>query len=389
MMAVDPICGMEVDESKPGFSLEHEGETVHFCGKHCMDKYAKQNELKPDVKYCDSCVGVPWYRQKIVTVSFLFALVLAASYLVESLNPLYDNIILYVGIIWWAVIIGFVIGGVIDYYVPREYMSKVLAGKGKRTLLHATLLGFLMSACSHGLLAISIQLYKKGASIPAVIAFLLASPWANLTYTLLLFSLFGTKALLIIFSAIIIALTTGYAYQILDGRGKIEENPHTVVVDEGFSIRGDVTRRLRQAKLTRESVSKAVAGIGAGSWSLASMVLWWILVGVLAAALVGTYVPSHMFMQYVGPTVLGLFITLIAATIIEVCSEGSSPIAFEIFRQTGAFGNSFVFLMAGVATDYTEIGILWTNIGKRTALWLPVIAGPQIVLLGFLFNLLA
>ncbi len=118
------------------------------------------------------------------------------------------------------------------------------------------------------------------------------------------------------------------------------------------------------------------------------MIVWWILIGVLAASVIGAYIPSHMFMTYVGPTALGLFITLIAATIIEVCSEGSSPIAFEIFRQTGALGNSFVFLMAGVATDYTEIGILWTNIGRKTALWLPIIAGPQIVLLGYLFNTL-
>jgi len=61
--------------------------------------------------------------------------------------------------------------------------------------------------------------------------------------------------------------------------------------------------------------------------------------------------------------------------------------AFEIFTQTGAFGNSFVFLMAGVATDYTEIGLIWSNIGKRAAIWLPIVAVPQIIALGFLFNM--
>ncbi len=79
---------------------------------------------------------------------------------------------------------------------------------------------------------------------------------------------------------------------------------------------------------------------------------------------------------------------MVLATIIEVCSEGSSPLAFEIFRQTGAFGNSFVFLMAGVATDYTEIGLIWSNIGKKTALWLPVVTVPQILVLGYVFNLI-
>jgi uncharacterized membrane protein YraQ (UPF0718 family) len=69
-----------------------------------------------------------------------------------------------------------------------------------------------------------------------------------------------------------------------------------------------------------------------------------------------------------------------------VCSEGSSPLAFEIYSQSGAFGNSFTFLMAGVATDYTEIGLIWSNIGKKAALWLPIITVPQILVLGYLFN---
>ncbi len=42
--------------------------------------------------------------------------------------------------------------------------------------------------------------------------------------------------------------------------------------------------------------------------------------------------------------------------------------------------------MAGVVTDYTEIGLLWTNIGRKTAIWLPIIAVPQVVIFGIIFN---
>jgi len=89
-----------------------------------------------------------------------------------------------------------------------------------------------------------------------------------------------------------------------------------------------------------------------------------------------------------GPTFLGLAVTLFFATIIEVCSEGSAPLAFEIFNQTKAFGNSFTFLMAGVATDYTEIGLIGHNIGRKAAMWIPIITVPQILILGYLFNLI-
>jgi hypothetical protein len=43
--------------------------------------------------------------------------------------------------------------------------------------------------------------------------------------------------------------------------------------------------------------------------------------------------------------------------------------------------------MAGVATDYTEIGLIWSNIGKRAALFLPLVTVPQVLLLGWLANL--
>jgi len=62
--------------------------------------------------------------------------------------------------------------------------------------------------------------------------------------------------------------------------------------------------------------------------------------------------------------------------------------AFEIFKQTGALGNSFVFLMAGVVTDYTEIGLLWHNVGRRVAIWLPIVAVPQVIVLGIIANLI-
>jgi hypothetical protein len=42
--------------------------------------------------------------------------------------------------------------------------------------------------------------------------------------------------------------------------------------------------------------------------------------------------------------------------------------------------------MAGVVTDYTEIGLLWHNVGRKTAIWLPIITVPQVVLLGWIAN---
>ena len=289
--------------------------------------------------------------------------------------------------IWWALLIGFLLGGVIDYFIPRKYVRRYLSLHRKRTVVYSVVLGFLMSACSHGILAIAMELYKKGASTPSVIAFLLASPWANLPITILLFGFFGLNAFYIVISAIIIAVVTGLIYQVLDRRGWVECRHSGRKVDETFSVRRDMRKRINNYKPTSENLKGDLKGVFRGSWSLTKMVLWWIIIGMFMASFARAFMPHEWFILYLGPTVIGLVITLILATVIEVCSEGSAPLAFEIFDQSKAFGNAFVFLNAGVSTDYTEIGLLWSNVGKRAAMLLPIITVPQILLLGWLFNI--
>ena len=318
---------------------------------------------------------VPGARLKIASSVFLGVILISFAAPLQGLN---NALLGYLEIVWWAVLLGLFVGGIISYFVPDGFIIRFLGQRRKQTLIYAVLAGFLMSACSHGILAIAIQLYKKGASVPAVITFLLASPWANLPMTILMFGFFGWKAIYIVLGAMSIALTTGLIFMLLDHLGWIEGSSASAEV-------GDVSwDRLKNIKL-----NQAVRGVAAGAMSLANMVLWWILIGILAAALIGAYVPEHWFMQYLGPDFSGMLVTLLFATVIEVCSEGSSPIAFEIFAKTGALGNPFIFLMAGVATDYTEIGLLWSNIGRRTALWLPAVTVPQILLLAALFNTLS
>lgn len=382
---IDPVCGMSGHIKAHGH---------WFCSECCIRKYEKTHRIPKEKDYhvsetsCEVCISKPskWYKDKFWIIIAVFSLTMVVSYTFPSLNPIFHAIADYLSIIWWAIILGFLVGGIIDYYVPRSYITKFLSARKKRTIIYSVIFGFLASACSHGILAISMELRRKGVSVPSVISFLLASPWANLPITILLFGFFGAKAILLIVCAIGVAIITGFLYQLLDRRGLIEPsgNPH---VDKEFSIRKDMRRRLKNYSFTGENLKKSILGVLEGGWSLTKMVLWWLLIGIMMAGFARAFIPTDVFQTYAGPTLLGMLTVLFFATIIEVCSEGSSPLAFEIYRQTGAFGNSFVFLMAGVVTDFTEIGLIWSNIGRKAAIWLPIITVPQVVLIGYLFNL--
>ncbi len=381
-MAKDPICGMPVNE-KTGLKLVTGGKTHFFCSERCLKKFAKDHSVpEKEIATCLVQPKGPFYKNKTLIVAAILALLVLLSYVLPFLEPFRNSLFLYFKVIWWAILLGFFLGGIIDYYIPREYISHILAKPKKRTIFYSVILGFFMSACSHGILALSMELHKKGASNPAVVSFLLASPWANLTITIMLIGFFGLKALYIIICAIMIAITTGLIFQVLERRNLIETNDNILHTEKDFSIINDLKERFRGYRFSKSDIK----GIYSGMLSLSNMVLWWVLIGMGLASLAGAYIPPDFFQNYMGPTLLGLFVTLAVATVIEVCSEGSAPMAFEIFRQTGAFGNAFVFLMAGVVTDYTEIGLLWHNVGKKTAIWLPIITVPQVIVLGIIAN---
>ncbi|MDP7477020.1 MAG: hypothetical protein QF442_01065, partial [Candidatus Peribacteraceae bacterium] len=80
-------------------------------------------------------------------------------------------------------------------------------------------------------------------------------------------------------------------------------------------------------------------------------------------------------------------LTLIVATILEVCSEGSVPVAADLFTRAGAPGNSFAFLMTGISTDYTEIlSIKETTKSWKISFFLPLVTVPQVVVLALILN---
>jgi len=335
--------------------------------------------MKMETPSCCAHKKKPWFKEPFYIILFiLFAIFIANAILASSgiyfLKPVVQKFTDYLDKTWWAIVLGLIIGGVIDVLVPESLIVKLLAN-GKKSVFLAVGLGFLASACSHGILAITVSLYKKGASTASTLAFLLAAPWANFSITILLFSLFGLKALMINGGALLVAIISGLIFDFLEKRGLIEQ---------GKAFKKDIKQE--KTSLIWPGWNILLKKVSIESWSLAKSVGWWVIFGFLLASVLGSYLPESIMDNYFGANMLGLVATLALASLIEICSEGSAPLAFELFRKTGAFGNAFIFLQAGVVTDFTEIGLIWTNIGKRAAMALFFVGVPLILILGFIFN---
>ena len=232
---------------------------------------------------------------------------------------------------------------------------------------------------------VGMKLYERGASIGQTVAFLLASPWNSFTLTIILIALIGWwYTLLFIVLSMLIGIVTGLIFDVLVARGRLPENPARANAGDAPPFGAALRSWWGE---TRFSFG-AVPGVLKSGLSGSRMVLRWLLFGIVLAAGIRALVPADIFAEWFGPTMLGVFLTLLAATIIEVCSEGATPIAADLVSRAAAPGNGFVFLMGGVATDYTEImSIKDTTRSWRIALALPLIAVPQTIIVGIMLNL--
>lgn len=43
-MAIDPVCGMEVDEKQATGKSEYEGKTYYFCSAECQEEFEDDQE---------------------------------------------------------------------------------------------------------------------------------------------------------------------------------------------------------------------------------------------------------------------------------------------------------------------------------------------------------
>ncbi|MBM3617084.1 MAG: ATPase [Alphaproteobacteria bacterium] len=287
-------------------------------------------------------------------------------------------------VMWWGIAAGVFFVGLMGK-VPREFVMGILGKGGSfNGILRACFGGLLLDLCSHGILLVGMKLYERGASLGQVMAFLIASPWNSISLTFILIALVGLPwTLTFIVLSALIAIASGLMFEWLVKRGTLPANPHQQELPEGFRFWREAKAGIRRTKWNAALFTSAIKE----GFRDSAPILRWVFLGLVLAALIRSAVPTEHFAHYFGATLGGLVLTMLAATVIEVCSEGTTPIAADLLTRAASPGNAFAFLMAGVSTDYTEIMALKeTTRSWKIALFLPLVTLPQIFVISWLVN---
>ncbi|MDP7069567.1 MAG: permease [Candidatus Peribacteraceae bacterium] len=345
-----------------------------------MDHYQHNQSVDP---CCATKQRKDWI---LIVTATIITIGYSASFLdlTGSAATFTESIVTLMNKMWWGMLLGIFFVGLMDH-IPRELITSAL-GKGGTVngILRACGASMLLDLCSHGILLVGMKLYERGASLGQVMAFLIASPWNSFSLTLILWALIGLKwTIAFLVLSMVIAIISGIIFDRFVSKGVLPANPNTSDIPEDFHFWSSLRAELKSASYTPGAVAHTLKSGLMGS----TMILKWIFFGTVLAALLQTFVSADQFQTFFGPTLAGLGLTLIVATILEVCSEGSVPVAADLFTRAGAPGNSFAFLMTGISTDYTEIlSIKETTKSWKISFFLPLVTVPQVVVLALILN---
>ncbi len=126
--------------------------------------------------------------------------------LFEFFNNLVD---LFLDTAIWL-LLGLVIAAVLKGWIPTSLVQRWLSGKGMGSVVRAALIGAPLPLCSCGVLPAAIGLRRSGASKPATVSFLVATPETGVDSISVTYALLGpVMAVIRPLSAITSAVVSG------------------------------------------------------------------------------------------------------------------------------------------------------------------------------------
>jgi len=253
--------------------------------------------------------------------------------------------------VWWALVLGFAISGIVQAWVPRERIEKALSGSGPKPVALATGLGAASSSCSYAAIAIAKSLFQKGASATTALAFQFAS--TNLVWELglVLWVLIGWQFTLAeyIGGLVMIVLMAVLLRVFVSPRLEAQAREHAQQADTGHQHHMAAERMSWRQRLTSTSAWSDVAHNFRGDWQM----LWKeITIGFLLAGFIaqlGNGFFNGLFLKHTGgvfAAVENVIVGPIIAVLSFVCSVGNVPLAAVLWSGGISFAGVLAFLFA-------------------------------------------
>lgn len=305
---------------------------------------------------------------------------------------------------------GLLTAGLLHVLLPEALILRWMGRRGMQGVCLAALIGVPLPVCSCGVVPITVELRRKGASLPSSLSFLTTTPESSVDSILLTWGLMGpvmaiARPIAAFFTAVLGGtMALGWLPESSTPRSALEAPPDadpcsTDCDDCGtHDLPGEHSDRALAALRTWRrrwfqapfGQLPADAAPGPGLWrgvlrpalrygfiDLFDDLAFWLLVGILAAGAVATLVPNDLAALGLGGGFMPMILALVIGVPLYMCASASTPIAAALMLKGLGPGAALVFLLAGPATNIATLVLLAKTFSTRfVALYLTsVVAG--------------
>src|SRR5436305_135407 len=262
----------------------------------------------------------------------------------------------------WALVLGFGLSGVVQAFVSKEEMQRVMGDHRPPAVTRATFFGMVSSSCSYAATAMAKSLFQKGADFITAMVFMFASTNLVIELGVVLLILMGWQFAVAEFVGgpimiLLLALVGGFVFHRRMTDQARERLQHGVAGGHDHQQMVGVSEQ-RQDELEhmpwRQKLTSKAAWADAAAYTMADikMLRKELFIGYAVAGFLAVVVPIHVwndvFLSGHGfwTTLENVVLGPVVAFISFVCSIGNVPMAAALWKGGISFGGVISFIFA-------------------------------------------
>ena len=258
------------------------------------------------------------------------------------------------------VVLGFIIAGILKFYVPQDVLQKHLGRKSSSALIKSVGIGSILPLCSCGTIPLGIGLYRSGAAVGNILAFMTSTPILSPVLVALALSFLGVKLTVTFVSVAII----GSFFIGLIGNRLLT---NTTILKPENSCEKEYNRNNVNHPQPKSKLSQTL------KWSffdLGASVSVDVTIGLSIATLLLTFLPMEWISSWLGQQDIYTLIYVILLGIpVYACSIPSIPVVQGLLLLGTTPGAAIAYMIAGPATNLGELNAIRNSMGSKTAIY--------------------
>ncbi len=256
-------------------------------------------------------------------------------------------------------LLGMILAGVMKSVMEEDSVKRWIGGAGVWPVVKAAVIGAPLPLCSCGVVPVAMGMRKGGASKGSTISFMLSTPENGVDSVSLTYVLLGPVMAVI---RPIAGITLGIFAGLMTGWKETAVKDDTKVVSSCCAGKHDHEPVAHTGNLSK--AQKLNDGIVYALTSMVDDIKKWLIIGLIAAGAVVTFVPEEFLTQW-GSGPIAMMVMIIAGVPMYICASSSTPLAVSFAAAGLSPGTVLVFLLAGPATNIGTLGIINKEFGMR------------------------